>query len=255
MWLRDMISSLWRRWYVIVALLLITVGLCFLVKQSVPSTYRAHANLVLMPSTSTVGPEGNPFLALMGMGQALDILSVEVSASNSAEPFLRSYPGVSYVAEPDRGSSGSIIRVTVEGDNAERIIPALEDVVALVPKTLTAMQDEQKVPAASRIGLMTLVVDETPTEDSKAKSLAMISAASGGIALSILLTGFVDGRMLARAQTRKAPSKDGSERGARASRRSRAHKRVEVAVAAETGADTAMATPQADVRLTVDAQR
>ncbi|WP_157370976.1 MULTISPECIES: hypothetical protein [Micrococcaceae] len=251
--MRDMISSLLRRWYVIAALLLLTVGLCLVVKQSFPSTYRAHASLVLMPPTSTVGPEGNPFLFLTGMGQILDILAVEVSTADTAPPFGQLYPGMSFVTEPDRGSSGSIIRVTVEGDDPSQVIPALEDVVALVPKTLTAMQDEQRVPTPSRVGLMTLVMDETPTEDAKSKSLSVATAAAGGFALSILLTGFIDGRMLARDERRGAPVKDGSASDLRTLRRARNHKHVDAAVPGP-GTRTPPAIPPVEDRLTVDAK-
>lgn len=204
MWLRDMILGLWRRWYLVLAFLLVTLGLCFLVKQSVPATYRAQGSLVLMPPSSTVGPEGNPYLYLGGMGQALDILAAEVSAADSAKPILEAHPGTSYVAEPDRSSSGSVIRVTVEGANRTRVTEALKDVIALVPTTLTAMQDVQKVPPASRIGLMTLVVEDEPTEDNKTRTVTVLAAAGGGAALSVLLTGFIDGRLLARKQRRAA---------------------------------------------------
>lgn len=199
-----MILGLWRRWYLIVAFLLVTLGLCLMLKQSIPATYRAQGSLVLMPPTAMVGPEGNPYLYLGGMGQALDILAAEVSAADSAKPVLDAHPGISYVAEPDRSSSGSVIRVSVEGPSRTRVKAALKDVVALVPATLTDMQDVQKVPEASRIGLMTLVVDSEPTEDSKAETVTVLTAAGGGAALSVLLTGFIDGRLLARKQRNSA---------------------------------------------------
>lgn len=204
MWLRDMIFGLWRRWYLVVAFLLVTLGLCFLAKQAMPATYRAQGSLVLMPPQAIVGPEGNPYLFLGGMGQALDILAAEVSAADTAKPILDAHPGISFVAEPDRGSSGSVIRVSVEGTNRTQVKAALKDVVALVPATLTGMQDVQKVPAASRIGLMTLVVEDEPTEDSKAATVTVLMAGGGGAALSVLLTGFIDGRLLARKQRDRA---------------------------------------------------
>lgn len=218
--MRDILFGLWRRWYFVVTFLLLTLGICLFIKQSVPSTYRAQGSLVLMPPSSTVGPEGNPFLFLGGMGQALDILSAEVSAADTAQPILDAYPGTAYIAEPDRSSSGSVIKLVVAGDDRNRVTSALHDVVALVPVTLTAMQDAQKVPDRSRIGLMTLVVADEPTEDTKTRTVSVVAVAGTGIALTVLLTGFIDGRLLARTLRRSlAGPMDSTSRHLRSRRR------------------------------------
>ena len=204
MWLRDMFFGLGRRWYLLALFLLMTAGLCLLVKASVPTIYRAQGSLVLMPPTATVGPEGNPFLFLGGMGQALDILAVEMASEDTAKPIRDAYPGTSYSAEPDRSSSGSVIRISVEGDDPLRVQGALKDAVAVVPSTLTAMQETQNVPESARIRLMTLVVQDNAREDSKTRTFILVGAAGAGTALSVLLTGFIDGRLLARTERRKA---------------------------------------------------
>lgn len=204
MWLRDILSSLRRRWYIVIVLLIVTAGLCWIVRQSVASTYRSYASLVLMPPPSTVGPGGNPFLFLGGLTQALDVLSAEVSAADNADSILAAHPGVSYTAEPDRSSSGAIIRLSVSGGDPSQVSAALHDSITLIHTTLTSIQDKQDVAAASRIGLMTLVVDEQPTEDVKAKTLGVAALAAAGIVLSILLTGFIDGRLLSQAEARKS---------------------------------------------------
>lgn len=204
MWLRDILSSLRRRWYVVIVLLVVTAGLCWIVRQSVASTYRSYASLVLMPPPSTVGPGGNPFLFLGGLTQALDVLSAEVSAADTADSILAAHPGVSYTAEPDRSSSGAIIRVSVSGGDPDQVSAALHDSITLVHTTLTSIQDKQQVADGSRIGLMTLVVDEQPTEDTKAKTLGAAAMAAAGIIFSILLTGLIDGRLLAQAEARKS---------------------------------------------------
>ncbi|WP_255769401.1 hypothetical protein [Pseudarthrobacter sulfonivorans] len=172
-----------------------------------------------MPPSSTVGPEGNPFLFLGGMNQALDILSVEMSGPDTAGPILSAHQGVSYVAEPDRSSSGSVIRLAVEGDNPDRVTAALRDVVALVPGVLTSMQDEQNVPEKARIGLMPLVLQDTPIEDTKTRTVSVVAVAGGGVAMSILLAGLIDGRLLARALRRELAGQSVSIPGVRRAHR------------------------------------
>jgi uncharacterized protein involved in exopolysaccharide biosynthesis len=202
--LRDMILGLWRRWYLVLPFLLITLGLCFLVRQSVPAIYRSQGSLVLMPAASTVGPGNNPYLYLGGMEQALDVLAAEVSTKDSAKLIADAHPGVSYVAAPDKSSSGSVMRVTVEGGNRTQVRAALKGVVALVPQTLTSLQDVQKVAPNSRITLMTLGVEEEPTVDAKAQTVAVLAAAGAGAGVSVLLTAVIDGRLLARNRRRAA---------------------------------------------------
>ncbi|MEW9871088.1 hypothetical protein [Arthrobacter sp. HS15c] len=199
MWLRDMIRSLMRRWYVLLVCLLAAGVASYVVYQSVPVAYSAKGSLVLMPPRSTVGPDGNPYLFLGGMGQALDVLASKLSAEDNQAPILEAYPGVAYTAEPDRTSSGSVVLATVRGADGNQVMDALGSVVAAVPTTLAAMQESQSVPEDSRISLMTLVVDSQPTVDSKTRTVSVLVTAGGGVALGILLTGLIDGRLLARA--------------------------------------------------------
>lgn len=215
MWLRDMIRSLMRRWYILLGCLLAAGVASCVVYQSVPVAYSAKGSLVLMPPRSTVGPDGNPYLFLGGMGQALDVLASKLSAEDTQAPILEAYPGIAYTAEPDRSSSGSVVLATVRGADGNQVMVGLGAVVAAVPTTLAAMQESQAVPEDSRISLMTLVVDSQPTVDSKTRTVSLLVTAGGGVALGILLTGLVDGRLLARTGRLTA-----TERAAKASTRS-----------------------------------
>lgn len=219
MWLRDMLRSLMRRWYVLLACLLAAGLASYLVYQSTPVAYSAKGSLVLMPPRSTVGPDGNPYLFLGGMGQALDVLASKLSAEDTQAPILEAYPGVAYTAEPDRSSSGSVVLATVRGSNGNQVMDALASVVAAVPTTLAAMQESQSVPEDSRISLMTLVVDSQPTVDSKNRTVSVLITAGGGVALGILFSGLIDGRLLARTgrtvATVRAGTRPSGKRSAR----------------------------------------
>lgn len=219
MWLRDMLLGLWRLWYVVLAGLMITAYVCYWLNQTVPATYTARGSLVMMPPNSTVGPDGNPFLFLGGMSQALDILAAKVSSEEIAKPIVNPYPDTTYVAEPDRSTSGSVLLIKVASGNPSDIMAVLESSVAAVPVVLTGMQDAQNIPPDSRLRLMTLVVDTEPTEETKTRTAAVMGAGGVGVAVTVLLTGFIDGRMLARRLRKEIEGQDASKRQSSRSRR------------------------------------
>ena len=55
--------------------------------------------------------------------------------------------------------------------------------------------------------MMTLVVDSQPATDTKTRTVYVLATAGGGAALGILLTGFIDGRLLARRGRLEAEAK------------------------------------------------
>ena len=227
----------------LLACLLIAGTAAYAAYQTVPVTYSAKGSLVLMPPRATVGADGNPYLFLGGMGQALDVLTSKLSAENTQEPILNSHPGVTYTAEPDRTSSGSVVLVTVRGKDDAQVMEALADVVGAVPETLRTMQESQAVPEDSRISLMTLVVDRAPTSDPKTRTIAVLATAGGGAALGILVTGFVDGRLLARAGRIAVAAKKGRT-GTRSSGKRRADDTLRTPAVVQSPDDSELAQEQ-----------
>ena len=58
MYLRELGMSLLRRWYFVLAGLMITGALTYMVFEKAPISYSANASSVLLPPSSTVGPGG-----------------------------------------------------------------------------------------------------------------------------------------------------------------------------------------------------
>ncbi|TPV49818.1 hypothetical protein FJ661_14580 [Pseudarthrobacter phenanthrenivorans] len=240
--MRDMLVSLWRLWYVVLAGFVATAYICYFLYQNVPASYTAQGSLVMMPPSSTVGPDGNPFLFLGGMSQALDILSAKVSSEEIAKPIVDPYPDTSYVAEPDRSTSGSVLLISVTSGNQSDIMDVLNTSVAAVPIALKEMQDAQNIPEESRLGLMTLVVDKEPTEETKTRTASVLGAGGVGAALTVLLTGFIDGRILAwrqRKETEVQAEPDSRPRRSSRRRKEKAAQGGEVAVSEWPESDSA----------------
>lgn len=203
--LNELVRSLASRWYIVLTGLVLTGAACAFVYNRVPATYEANGSLVLMPPSSTVGESGNPYLYLVGMSQALDILILEVNAPEVRNPVLSQFADTSYTLEQDHTTSGAIVRAEAAGPNPDATMGELQAALDTVPATLKAMQDEVSVPEASRITLKTIVVDPKPTKNSKTQTQLLIITAGSGLAGTVLLSRMLDGLLLARLTVRREP--------------------------------------------------
>lgn len=200
--MQDLFFSCFRRWYYLVVGLLITVALTFYVYGSIEPTYEADASIVLIPPKVAVTLGDNPFLYLGGLDQALGVLQVKMASPEIVEPLEKMYQGAEINVGKDATTTGPIAAVTVKADSAEDTIALLDATVAMVPKTLNALQKEQEVPADSEISAMELAKDQTPTPNSKRQIQMTALVALAGISGSLLLTGLLD-RILASRKIRK----------------------------------------------------
>jgi hypothetical protein len=201
--LRELIRSLVSRWYIVLAGLVLTGAACGLVYNRVPATYEASGSLVLMPPTSTVGETGNPYLYLVGMGQALDVLTMQANAAEVRNPVLSKFNDTGYILEADRSTSGAIVRVKATGHSPDATMGELKAALDTVPATLTAMQDELSIAEHSRITLKTIVVDRKAAKDNKAQAQLLIVAAGAGLVGTVLLSRMLDGVLVARRMARR----------------------------------------------------
>lgn len=199
--LSDTISTLLRRWYVLLLGLLLTAGLGWAVYRAVPTTYEATGSLLLMPSEVMVGDAGNPYLYLGGMRDVLDVLVRRSDAEQIHEATLTPFEGADYRVEPDASTQSPIVLVTVQSRSPEDSIALLRTVMATVDSTLVTMQDELALPPTNRIQLRELVVDTTATADTGTGRQAAIVAVGAGLLGTVLLTGLVD-RLLVRRRAR-----------------------------------------------------
>lgn len=251
--LAETLSVLKRRWYVVLAGLLLTATGCYYIYAQVPATYEAKGSVVLMPPSSTVGDEGNPYLFLGGMGQALDVLTRHVNAAEIVEPVLDDYPDTSYTIEPDRDTSGSIIQVVATGSTPDATMDVLAAALQTIPVSLDAMQDELAIEDYLRIGLMTVVVDTEPTVEQKQRVQLLIFAAAGGSVGTLLFAGMLDGLVLS-LRRRKAdrPSTPAEAENAEPLRNSSARERARQLSGEEPVADGSPTVPVPTARRQLD---
>jgi hypothetical protein len=207
MQLKELIKSLARRWYVVLAGLALTAGMCAVVYEKIPATYEASGSLVLMPPSATVGATGNPYLYLVGMSQALDVLTRRANAAEVRGPILENFRDLTYSVDADRSTSGAVVVVKVSSPRPNETMGGLKAALATVPATLKAMQDELSVPDYSRINLKTIVVAPESTMENKAQLQLIIVTAGAGVVGTVLLARMLDGLLLARRMRRGNPER------------------------------------------------
>ena len=210
MYLRNLRDSLRRRWYLVVAGLIIVTGLGTLTYLEVPPTYEASASVVLLPPDSAVPEGGNPYLYLGGLGQALDVLTRAIDADTTREALLGTDDSLDYTAAPDSTTAGPILLIEASGPTKATTLGVLNAVLDAVPATLGQLQDDLKVAPTAQILSSTLTVDEKATPVGKTRLRILIAVVVGVSAVLLLLIGAIDGLLLRlRPAGHKAPARRG----------------------------------------------
>lgn len=212
MYLRDVLASLIKRWYLTLAGLLVTAGMCGLALQLVQPTLESTASVVLLPPKSSVELGGNPYLQLGGLQPTLDLLVVALRD----EETTRAIKAVSRTAEvevkADTTNSGPLLIVTAHERTAEGSVAVRDEMVREVPIKLAALQQQLLISDRSRITSMVLVQDAVAKPVSKSQIRAVVVAAGAGLVGTALVVGLLDGFLDRRRKPRAASANhDGSD--------------------------------------------
>ncbi|RPF26083.1 Wzz/FepE/Etk N-terminal domain-containing protein [Georgenia muralis] len=206
MYLRELARSLIRRWYLVAVGLVAVGGLGAFVLTVVQPTYQARANLLLLPPQSSLETGDNPFLALGGLIQPLDVLTRILDAGTTREELLSETTDGDYVVEADTSTNSPILLVEAMGGDADEALGVLETVLDVAPPTLVDLQEELQIPARDQVTTMTLTVDEVATPDRGDQVRALLAVVAVGTGAVVLLVGLVDGILLARGRPRVSPT-------------------------------------------------
>jgi hypothetical protein len=196
--LRDLLNSLARRWYVVLAGLLLTGGIAAGLYSVVPVSYISQASVVLLPPKSASDPQANPFLRLGGLSQAVDILTRTINSDAYSEPLVAENRGAIFTTAADTSTSGPIILIESRAPTPARATAMTEAVLAAVPDVLDQIQAKLSVSADFKIDVTTIAVDQKPKLDAKTRLQVVVGVAALGVVLSVLLTGLIDGLALSR---------------------------------------------------------
>lgn len=202
MYLRDLARSLARRWYFVLAGLIVTGLLCVTAYRVIPVTYDSQASMVLLPPETSTKLEGNPFLLLGGLSGAVDILTRTINSDADAKPLLKAHPGAKFEVVADTSTSGPIILITSTAPTAQRAKAMTRSVIAAVPVALEQIQSGLTVAADAQIRVIPVAVDSGGTLNAKTRTQAVLAVGAVGAVITVLLTGFIDGLVRGRKRRR-----------------------------------------------------
>jgi hypothetical protein len=197
-------GSLRRRWYLVLALLVLTLGAMYVVSQRVGKTYEATGTVLVYPPSQSSMPDGsstqeNPYLTLSGVNQARDVVVRALTSKKVSDEFGATFPvGTTFEIVPDYTNSAPIILFTVEASSPKVATDALESLVSLVPVELSDLQAGLDLPEAERVASTVLTQDEQPQATNKAMIRSTILAGAGVGGAGLMLIGLLDSLLLGR---------------------------------------------------------
>ncbi|MFF1879648.1 hypothetical protein [Leifsonia sp. NPDC058230] len=205
----EIVRAAGRRWYVLVAGLILTGGLVMAVLRIIPLTYDVQSSVLLLPPRQTAsanGPVtdgGNPFLNLGGLDVVAGVLSKSLMDSASVESIVPKGSHAEYTVEPDPSVSGSVLAVTASDRTPAGAFSTLDSVLALTTTRLKALQDEVNATGGSQVRLMVITDNTVAEPNTSALVRTLIVVVAAGLVITALLAISVDA-LLRRRKTRKA---------------------------------------------------
>ena len=210
----QLLRSCLRRWYLVLFGLLATAALTWYAFTSIAASYQIQATAVLLPGATTVPEQGNGFLYLGGLTPALEVLVRSVNSDTTAEQILgddfdNDDSLAEYSVARDLEASGPIMLVTATGPSPDEAREILDKVIAVIPERLASLQADVEVPEGSQMTSLTLSVDDRVEVLTTDRTRLLLGVAAGGLILTVIGTGLIDGLILSarrrRSKTEKLP--------------------------------------------------
>ncbi|MGO4535825.1 hypothetical protein [Leifsonia sp. 2MCAF36] len=189
----ELLRAAGRRWYVVVAGLLLTAGLAAAVFRFVPVVYEAKASLLLLPPAKTVTQTtGNPFLSLGGLDVVSGVLSLSLTDTETVRSIVPPRSKTTYTVVQDAAVSGSVLDVQATALTPKQALSTLSSVEKLAGSRLQALQDQVAAPADTQAHIMTITDNSEATANPGSLIRALLAVGAVGIVISFLAAIAVD---------------------------------------------------------------
>jgi len=207
--LADVVGALRRRWYVLLAGILIAAGGATYVWMTVSPEYERTASQLLLPGKATIPEDANPYLFVGGLYQVADIL-VRAIGPDDVAAATAEHPDATVAVTRDT-AAGAVMIVTVTASSEDAAATVLENVTALTASRLGELQDEKSIPGDERIELVPLTNATQSVVIQKTRMLTAAAVGIGGLALGAVAAVLADTflRSRRRARTLRDPQDSG----------------------------------------------
>jgi hypothetical protein len=197
-----------RRWYLVVVGMLVTVGLALAAAATVPVTYIATEELVLLPPRASEGND-NPYLGLGGLESFAEVVARAMMDEEAARHMLSLGVSSRYGVEFDRTAGGPILIVTAEEETQAKTLSSLQIVTKQLPIVTKKLQNDSAVVQHAEITVATIGRKGQPEGQQKSQLRALIVVVVLGLSLTLLAVSFVDASIARRARRKVAPEEPG----------------------------------------------
>lgn len=204
MYLSDLMASLRRRRWLVLAAVIVAVGLCGGAAKTLTPQHESQANVVLIPPESTVDKGGNPYLYLGNLGQAVDVLIRAVNSDQVRAAVSDRAPDGGYEITSDWTTSAPMMILTVKAHTSDEVTRLQSAVLDQIPVALTHLQDDLAVPANSRIETKVVSSDAVPRVDKKSMVQTLAILGAGSLFAMLLVIAAYDNLRLRLARRKAA---------------------------------------------------
>jgi len=194
-----LLGALRRRWLLVLIGLLMSAGLAATAYLVSKPTYEITATVLLLPPSSSVPPDSNPYLMLGGLRQAVDLVGVALSDENTAHDLQAISRDVQFTAQADPRSSAPILVIDVKDSTAAGAVQIRDLLVQRVPARLDAMQRALSVAPGNRVTATVVTSDNQALEVGRQRLRLAVVALAAGLASTLALTALWDSHRLRRA--------------------------------------------------------
>jgi hypothetical protein len=208
----DTLLRLLRRWPILLAGLVFAAGAAAGAWFTVPPHFERSSTQVLLPGRASLPERSqNPYLYIGGLTMAADVVVRAVGSENVANEIQRDYPGVGVEIRRDPTTSGPVILTTVSALSDDQAATVLTVLAKRAETVLAELQQQESIPAAERMSIVTLTIDDHSTLKDRTRLLVSVAAGIGIAGLSVLAAAIVEGLASRRAARRAAPSSEPSD--------------------------------------------
>jgi hypothetical protein len=212
--LGEILRVMRSRWYIVVPMLLLAVGLGVGAYVKVPTTYTTYTTVSLLSSpaatvTATPGQD-NPFLNFnSSLVATADFLGRRLQSTDVQAELRKVGVTEKYEVALAENAQGPFLTFTVTGNNKDHMLATAATIARYADVKLIQIQDENGVKTRDMIRLTQIIPPQRPQAELKSKLELVIAAVGGTVALAFILTFVVES--VSRARRRRALSQETTE--------------------------------------------
>lgn len=207
--LSDTLRSLIRRWYIVVAGMVLAATAAYGAWTHVSPAYERSSSQLLLPGKGLMPTNAsNPYLYIGSLTQAADVVVRVVGTNDTVTKIMEQNPGTQIVVQRDPTDSGPVILITVTATSDRVAAETLRTMVAQTSIQLAKLQDSEGIVGHDRISVETLTLDQKPTLQQKKRLVMTGGAAIGILVFSMVVASLFDGLLRARSRRRATRAED-----------------------------------------------